>query len=290
MDKFSCRVANRLVGNPDDAATLEITLTGPELYFEGESVICIAGADFDPTINQLRVPIWTCVLVKSGSTLAFGERRSGARSYLAIAGGINVPLVMKSRSTHTSSQTGGLDGRPLIKDDTFSCGSAYSRTKIAIGKSLPDEMRPVYQDCATLRIVPGPQAKYFLDRTSSILTSGKYKISHQSDRMGYRLVGPRLPHAGSADIISDCTAMGALQVPADEQPILLMADRQTTGGYPKIAVVISADLSSAAQLMPGHTIEFRKTSVAASYALYKKQRQELDEILPPSHRSAAVQF
>lgn len=280
MDRFASTVANRLVGNPDNAALLEITLKGPELLFEREAVICIAGADLSPSVNGIDVPLWKSFVVNSGNRLAFGARRAGSRGYIAIAGGVNVPLVLGSRSTHAYSQTGGFNGRPLAQGDILHGGHPFPHTSRSIGRHLPERLRPVYGNVATLRIIPGPQRSYFLESVVKVLTDSTYTVSSHSDRMGYRLAGPRLPHAKPAHFISDCTALGALQVPSDEQPILLMADRQTTGGYPKIGVVISADLHLAAQLAPGDTVEFRIGSLGEAYALMTQRRLELDEAIP----------
>ena len=223
--------------------------------------------------------------MQAGSRLTFGARRAGARCYLAIAGGINVPVVLGSRLTHISSHTGGVKGRALAQDDVLVGGVPFARQRTTIGRSLPEKLRPLYASGAMLRIVPGPQHSSFSDQALEVLTTSPYRLSSQSDRMGYRLEGSKLAHAGSGQWISDGTAMGALQVPSDEQPILLMSDRQTTGGYPKIAVVISADLHLAGQLMPGDTVTFKMTTLPEAQAAMKAQWKELDEALPPYRTS-----
>ena len=281
MDRYSYIVANRLIGNRDHDAALEITLKGPELLFEKESVISVTGADLTPSVNGVVIPLWTSLLVKAGSTLSFGPRRGAARCYVAIAGGIDVPLVLGSRSTHVSSHTGGINGRALAQGGVLMGGVPSSHTSTTIGRSLPERLRPVYSNGATLRILPGPQRESFTTQTFEILTTSSYQLSNQSDRMGYRLIGPKLAQAGAGHHISDGTAMGALQVPQDAQPILLMADRQTTGGYPKIAVVISADLHLAGQLTPGDTLRFCETTLSEAQAVLKAESKELDKALPP---------
>ena len=281
MDRYSYILANRLVGNQDQDAALEITLKGPELLFENDSVIAVTGADLTPSVNGIGIPLWTSVRVEAGSRLTFGARRAGARSYVAIAGGIDVPVVLGSRSTHISSQTGGIKGRALEQGDVLIGRAPFPYTCARIGRCMPGRLCPVYSTLTTLRILPGPQRSSFSEHALEVLTTSPYRLSSQSDRMGYRLEGPKLAHAGARQSISDGTAMGALQVPPDEQPILLMADRQTTGGYPKIAVVISADLHLAGQLMPGDTVAFRMTTLSEAQAAMKAQWNEADHALSP---------
>lgn len=281
MDAVALRLANRLVGNPDEAAALEITIQGPVLAFETDTVIAMTGADLSPTLDGRPVPNWTTVAVGRGGMLAFGERRSGARAYLGLAGGINVPPVLGSRSTHCRSRTGGIDGRALIKGDELRGEPPWPGVTERLGRSVGREALPPYSPAPTLRAVLGPQAESFLPDAIETLTSCRYTLSPQADRMGYRLVGPSLAHAGPADIVSDATPPGSLQVPANRQPILLMADGQTTGGYPKIAVVISADLPLAAQLAPGDSVGIRLVGVAEAQALVRAQRARLAVALPP---------
>ncbi|MDF0650141.1 MAG: KipI antagonist [Nitrospira sp. LK265] len=285
MDSFSAIVANRLVENPDQAALLELTLKGPELQFEQESVIAITGADLSPTINGSSLPLWQSILVPHGSRLSFGSPRVGVRSYLAIAGGIDVPLVLGSRSTHCASEMGGFRGRPLKQADSLCTGKPVQSIKRLPGKRLPDHLVPRYNRTPILRIIPGPQQHFFSDTSLATLARATYTVSPQSDRMGYRLIGPTIVRKESMRFISDCTTMGALQVPPDGQPILLMADRQTTGGYPKIAVVISADLFLAAQLAPGDTVTFAPCTIAQAQTVLRKHRAQLDTALPPQESS-----
>lgn len=281
MDRRSCIVANRLVGNRDHDASLELTLKGPELLFQNEAVIAVTGGDLAPSVSGIGVPLWTSVLMKAGSRLTFGTRRAGARCYLAIAGGIDVPIVLGSRSTHVTSQTGGVKGRTLVQGDVLISGTPAPHQRSTIGLSVPEKLRPTFSTVVTLRIVPGPQQSSFSDQAIEVLTTNLYRLTSQSDRMGYRLEGPQLAHAGTDQWISDGTTIGALQIPPDSQPILLMADRQTTGGYPKIAVVISADLHLAGQLMPGDTVAFKMTTLPEAQAAMKVQWSELDQAIPP---------
>jgi antagonist of KipI len=174
-----------------------------------------------------------------------------------------------------------LQGRQLKPGDLLSAGHPVEAIGHLIRTRLPDRLRPHYDRSITLRVIPGPQQEYFSKDALPILTGSSYSIAPQSDRMGYRLTGPKIVRAGSARFISDGTAMGALQIPPDGQPILLMADRQTTGGYPKIAVVISADLPLAAQLMPGDIIQFQTCTVTEAQAILREHYASLDKALPP---------
>jgi len=271
MDPVSHRLANALVGNGRDAALLEITLLGPELEFEDERLIAVAGADFELSLDGRQVPSHAPFTVAAGSHLRFGARRLGARAYLAVSGGITVVPVLGSRSTHLVSAMGGVGGRAVLAGDRLPLGDP----------SLPQGMALAPQDAiialpdrhATIRVLAGPQQDYFTADALAVLQSAPYVIAQNSDRMGFRLEGPRLTHARGADIISDATPLGVLQVPASGQPILLMADRQTTGGYPKIATVIAADLTIAGQLAPSDTIAFAVCTPAdALRALIAQER------------------
>ena len=274
MDPVSHRLANALVGNDADAAALEITLLGPELEFEVERVIAVAGADFDMTLDNKPVATNAPFIVSAESRLRFGARRLGARAYLAIAGGIAIAPTLGSRSTHLISALGGFEGRALRAGDLLPLGDP-ARAPRRTAAALTESLLPLPEHHARIRVLPGPQADYFGVDALDVLQSQSYVVGQNSDRMGFRLSGPRLPHARGADIISDATPLGVLQVPASGQPILLMADRQTSGGYPKIATVISADISVAGQLGPGDTIEFAVCDLKEAMAALIAQERAL---------------
>ena len=270
MDPVSHRLANALVGNVRGAALLEVTLIGPELEFEDERVVAMTGAQFDLWLDGRPAPSHAPFVVCAGSRLKFGARQLGARAYLAISGGIAVPEMLGSRSTHLVSAMGGVGGRALIAGDRLPLGDPSPQ-----GPALAphDPIAPLPDRHALLRVLPGPQVDYFTVDALDALQSAPYTIAGNSDRMGFRLHGPRLTHARGADIISDATPLGVLQVPASGQPILLMADRQTTGGYPKIATVIAADMAVAGQLAPNDTITFAVcTRAEAIKALIAQER------------------
>jgi antagonist of KipI len=273
MDEYSHRLANALVGNDRGAATLEITLIGPELEFESERIAAVVGAEFDLAIDGKPAASQTAFIVASGARLRFGARHRGARAYLAVEGGVDVPPVLDSRSTHVISALGGCQGRALRAGDRLPLGLRRTGSRgialaAAASPTLPDQS-------AVVRVLPGPQAERFAPEALEALQSAPYAIEPSSDRMGFRLRGPRLVHAADPDIISDATPLGVLQVPASGQPILLMADRQTTGGYPKIATVITADLPIAAQLAPGHAIGFKVCSAREAMAALIAREQAL---------------
>ena len=269
MDTFSHRLANLLVGNPSTAATLEITLIGPDLEFGADSIVAICGAEFDVIANGQPVKLGVTTPVRRGTRLQFGRRRAGARAYLAIAGGVQTPAVLGSRATHVVSGMGGLDGRALVAGDQvpYFASSSPIVSRRASGMTLPGSGR------ARLRLLPGPQADWFDPSALRTLTTVSFRISPRSNRMAFRLEGPPVARQLQAEPISEPVAFGALQVPAAGEPILLMADRQTAGGYPKIASVICADLPIAGQLAPGDFIEFALCSrQEAAAALIARER------------------
>ena len=289
MDPRSHRLANMLVGNEAEGATIEATLVGPEVEFEDDRIVAVTGADFELTVDSRAMPINAPFAVRTGSVLRFGNHRRGARAYLAITGGIAVPPVLASRSTHLPSAMGGLDGRPLRAGDRLPLGKRGRESfSAALSGQINGEPRPlsalkmtpvpffgVPDGRATVRILPGPQLDRFAPDALEILQSVPYVLDANSNRMGFRLQGPTLRHAGDAEMLSDATPLGALQVPAAGQPILLMADRQTTGGYPSIATVISADIGLAGQLAPGDSISFVVSTLREAMAALVAQEQAL---------------
>ena len=272
MDTFSHRLANQLVGNDAGAATLEVTLIGPELMVEAETTLALAGAVFEVTCDGVPVPQGASFPVQRGQRLKFGRVVLGARAYLAVAGGILTETVLGSRATHLVSGMGGVEGRALRAGDRVPvlAGPSPRSPRKANGLTLPTGGR------ARLRVMPGPQDDWFHAEALKTVAGVSFRISPRSNRMGYRLEGPPLVRRREGELISEPVGMGAIQVPGAGAPILLMADRQTAGGYPKIGHVISADLPIAGQLAPGDFIEFilcsRQEAVAA---LIARERQLL---------------
>ena len=275
MDEFALRAANLLVGNDQSAAGLEITVVGPGIRFQADTWIAITGAELSPTIDGAPVARWETVEARAGTLLAFGELRDGMRTYVAVAGGIDVPLVMESRSTYVKAAFGGLEGRPLRKGDllfTLPLGSELG----SVHRRLPDGFEPpTYGERHELRIILGPQDGEFTPEALDTLLGSEYVVSLESDRMGYRLEGPALAHRSGPDIVSDGIPPGAIQVPGDGLPTVLLADRGTTGGYTKIATVIGVDLGTLAQTVPGETVTFREATIEEAHEALDKREAVL---------------
>ncbi len=279
MDQFALRAANLLVGNPPHAAALEITLAGPTLRATDKCLIAVTGADLSLRVNDWEMPPWMAIFVRQGWTITFGDRKSGCRAYLAVAGGIDVMPIMGSRSTYLSGGFGGVEGRALRQGDVIPVGVVPFHLPERAGRSFPSNLVPDYSDAPEIHVVLGPQDDYFTDEGMATFLSGEYQVGPTSDRMGYRLQGPEIAHKGRADIISDGIPLGAVQVPADRQPIVMMADRQTTGGYPKIATVISADIPLLAQCLPGQsTVRFEAIGVEEAQSRYRRMMKALEEV------------
>ncbi len=276
MDPFALQVANALVGNSPDEAALEITIVGPTLRATASCLIAVTGADLNLRVNGRPLPSWMAVFVRRGWIIEFGERKRGCWAYLAVAGGVDVPPIMGSKSTYLRGGFGGFQGRTLREGDLIPIGQTASHLPSLAGKEFPPDRIPDYSDTPELHVVLGPQDDYFTEEGIATFLSSKYQVSPTSDRMGYRLQGAEIVHQGRADIISDGIALGAVQVPADKQPIVMMADRQTTGGYPKIATVISADIPLLAQCMPGGSaVTFKAMTVEEAQGRYREMVRAL---------------
>ena len=268
MDAVSHRLANLLVGNQPDCATLEVTLAGPTLEFLADTTFAVAGAEFELRLDGESTSANAPRHAGRGSRLRFGRRGAGARAYLAVAGGIDVPPVLGSRSTDLASGLGGVAGRALLGGDRLRVGQ---RAGPRIRRAQPAVPFTLPRGGATVRVMLGPDEGRFGPRAIQVFGQARFTLGTESNRMGYRLRGPSLELARTAALLSNATPAGTVQVPPSGQAILLMADRQTTGGYATIATVISADLPVAGQLAPGDWIAFeaceRREAVAALIAL-----------------------
>jgi len=293
MDEWSHRVANLLVGNPQPEATLEITLMGPSLVFERAALIAIAGADLSARIGEAPLPQGVPVLVREGSQLDFGRRASGCRAYLAVHGGYAVPPVMGSRSTYLRAGFGGLEGRALRKGDLLPVGGGDPRSVFPalagrldahaapFGAFDGGEFEPVAHPASArerIRFVAGQQWDAFTEEARERFLAGAFRVNSNSDRMGYRLDGPGLALRAPLEMISEGVAFGTVQVPPDGNPIVLMADRQTTGGYPKIAAVASVDLPLIAQAVPQQELRFERIGLDDAQRLYIEREDGIDRI------------
>lgn len=273
MDVYSHRLANLVLGNDPMAAALEITLLGPELVADGDITCAVAGAQMDVAVDGRTVPINAPFVVPSGGRLRFGARRRGARTTLAVQGGFDLPATLGSRATHLVSHTGPFGGRALKAGDELPIADAAASpvaSRSIVPLDLPD-------GGARLRVLPAVHRARFTDDAWSVLSQGRYLVTPQSNRMGYRLDGPALTYAAAADILSEAMPMGAIQVPASGQPMLLLAECATTGGYATIANVITADLPLAGQLAPGDWIEFEPCTRPEAIAALRAREATLGD-------------
>ena len=273
MDPFAARAANRLAGNEDRAALLELTVSG-EIEFLRQVPFAIAGGDLSATLSGEPVENWTSAVASPGDRLAFRSRRQGARAYLAVTGGILVPEVLGSRSTDLESRIGGLSGRALRAGDILSTGP-YLRF---VPGSAPLEVRSVYRDPFVLRFIPA--ASPLLAEAVALLSTAAFRVSLKISRMGYRLEGPGLPAPPLGEMLSEPIPPGTIQLPSEGSPILLMADRQTVGGYPRLGSVIAADTPRAAQLFAGHPVRFVPVSLESAHAALREQEALLARVRP----------
>jgi antagonist of KipI len=282
MDRFAHRAANLLAGNDEGAATLECTVSGPYLVALQPCLVAITGADFDPHVNGRPAPTWTGMFLSAGDELSFAGRRSGARTYIAVAGGIAGDRWLGSFSTNLLAQRGGFHGRPMIAGDVIAVASPPARRAQGASKSAPaissrqlnHDLRPDYAD-HTLPAIAGPQIKRLPAESRKALFGSAYTVGRDADRMGYRLEGHSLDASGD-ELLSFGLVAGALQVPRSGQPILLMADHQTAGGYPVVATLAGAAMPIAAQLLPGDELSFVEVSIEAALRMRAAQRAALD--------------
>ena len=274
LDQRAYALANLLAGNPPGAATLEMTLLGGVFRFDRDAYVGIAGADMVPALDGASVPSWSGFLVRAGSVLAFSSARDGARCYLAVRGGIDVPLVLGSRSTYTRARVGGLHGRSLAAGDALPCGPSSLRD--AAPRRLPARAVPRYGRELRLRVLLGPQDDRFLPEGVATFLEAAYTVTNRNDRMGYQLEGPVIRHRGGPDIVSDALLPGAVQVPGSGTPFVMTADSQTVGGYAKIATVIAPDLDALAQAKRGDVVRFARCSVEAAVAASRRRAEQLE--------------
>jgi antagonist of KipI len=288
MDRVALRVGNLLVGNDDDCASLEASLIGPSLTFEQRTLIALTGADLSATIGETLLPLWRPIAIAAGTTLRFGRPRVGCRAYLAIAGGVDVPRVFESRSTYLRAGFGGHQGRALRAGDLLGVGHPSRHAErlsqtieppsdrpAVAGWSISTSLRPRYSESPTVRVIPGAHTNLLTADARNALTSAALRVSSSSDRMGYRLEGVELGLRSPIELLSEGVAFGTIQLPPGGAPIVLMADAQTTGGYPRIGEVASVDLPLVAQLKPGDSVRFRFVTIGEAQRAYLEQEQDL---------------
>lgn len=270
MDHKAYEQANALVGNTKGQAVLEATLYGGMMEITEDTVAAVTGADMDPKVNGAPCGMNRPFLLKAGDTLSLDMVKTGCRTYIAFAGGIDVPVVMGSRSTNMKCQMGGYEGRPLKSGDVLPIGTPESSYEDVRNRSFP---REEYSSLIEVRVIEGPQQEYFTENGKRTFYQETYTISDQSDRMGYRMDGPEIESKSGTDIISDGIAFGSVQVPASGKPIVLLADRQTTGGYAKIATVCSFDIPRLVQGKPGDQVRFVKISLEEAQKINENHRK-----------------
>lgn len=293
MDGWAHRIANLLVGNNEKDSTLEITLIGPEIRFEEDSLIALCGGDFQPTIDGIPVPMWRPIFIKKNHMLTLGHAQKGCRVYLAVEGGLDCPVVMNSQSTYIRAGIGGFKGRPLKKDDQLAFGIKSKRTKqisANLAKNISDKifqatkwsvaspLIPQLDSHQEIRVTKGNQFGSFNKSYTTHFFNDSFTVSPESDRMGYRLNSPLPTPIIAEELISEAISFGSIQVPPDGKPIILTADRQTTGGYPKIAQISTCDFSLIAQAKPGDTFTFTEISLAQSQALFIEREQNFQQL------------
>jgi antagonist of KipI len=286
LDAFSTRVANLILGNDANAAVLEMAQTGPELNFENETVVAWCGADFDARIGSEPMPRDRPVRIAAGETLSFGFACSGLRAWLAVAGGIDVPLVMGSRSTYRRAGIGGQEGRPLIAGDTLAIGAPNERSshllaslraagrRVASWTVRPQTLGGAVVD-GTMRAMPGPEWDWFTAESQKAFFSADWRATNEADRMGVRLVGPVLELVKPREMISSAVNTGIVQVPPSGQPIILLPSRQSVGGYPRMAAMAAVDVGRFTQLRPGDSVRFQKITLSTAHELHLARERDL---------------
>jgi len=276
MDTLALRVANRLVGNSEGCVSLEITVQGPDLRVLHDCLVAVTGGNLSPFLESEPVSLWRSVRLNKGQNVSFGERISGARSYLSIAGGFAIPRVLGSHSTDLQSRFGGLEGRRLLRGDILFQSDPGKPPK-RLGRATRDVLNE-YQDPFCLRVLEGPQAQLVSPASMQQFLTSEYVVTPASNRVGYRLQGPPIS-AVQSEIISDAVPLGAIQVLPNGQPVVLMADRQTVGGYPKIATLISADIPKAAQLTIGDRVRFKTITLEEAQDLLSAQERMIESAI-----------
>jgi antagonist of KipI len=271
-DPISLRLGNRLVGNPDDAAGLEMTLLGGTFLFPEGAIFALTGSDFGSALDAAPVAPWSSVAAKPGQTLRVGSTRSGARCYLCVQGRIVVLPFLGSASTHLLSGLGGYQGRALRKGDMLRIASTNA---LFSKKTIAPQARERLSPRKVLRVTPGPQSDWFPEPSQQLFYKSTYRVAEESNRMGLRLEGPSISLRTSEEMITEGVALGAVQITAAGSPIILFVEQQTTGGYAKIANVISADLHSLGQLRPRDEIRFERVDWETARALLLEQERQL---------------
>jgi antagonist of KipI len=280
MDGFAFQAANALVANSPDEAVIEVGLGDITVRALRDCVVSVTGMGFGLSIYIWDFPLWSSCYVRAGWTIRLTRLASGMWAYLAVAGGVQTQPVLDSGATYLRGHFGGLEGRQLQTGDILKSGDPARSSHELAARRLPESARPVYSDNPIIDVIMGPQEKYFTEESITTFKLQSYTVSSTFDRMGYRLEGPLLVHRNKAELVSEGMTMGAIQVPSSGQPIVMMADAPTTGGYPKIGTVASADLPLLAQCVPGRSrIRFREIAVARAQKKYRELMSGLGRVV-----------
>lgn len=277
MDTLALRIGNLLLGNSVNHAGIECTLLGPVILFENNQLIAITGADLSPQIDGLPVAMWRPIYAPKGSKLSFGKAITGCRSYITVYGGFDVPEVLSSRSTYLRASIGGWEGRALKADDVIRFMQPYLHPLKKFSWSAGISIYPDLST-TTIRVIKGPEFEQFNEKSTIKFFNEPFTVSKEADRMGYRLDGPSMQMVKPKEMLSAAVTFGTIQVPQQGTPIVLMADHQTTGGYPRIAQVASTDLTLLAQMQSGHKINFKLITLAEAHALLAERKQQLQQL------------
>jgi antagonist of KipI len=275
-DPIALRIGNRLVGNVDGAPALEMTMVGGAFRFETNGVVALTGADTGARLGARPIVPWRPYPVGAGETLLCSAMRDGARAYLCVRGGVSVPLVLGSASTHLLTSLGGFGGRALRGGDRIALGDGESRAPLY--RVVDPSTIPGYRNGEPFRATVGPQASWFSSEARAVLFDGEWSVSEACDRMGIRLTGPPIPSSPARELLTEGVPLGAVQVPPGGLPIVLFVEHQTTGGYPKIANVIAADLARLGRLRPRDALRFEAVSLTAAVAALRAQEEALDAL------------
>ncbi|XTZ39878.1 biotin-dependent carboxyltransferase family protein [Salmonella enterica] len=286
LDPYSMQMANLLVGNTPDEAVFEMTLLGPVLSFSTDALVAVCGADMTPFINNQPAATHTALVVRAGQHLAFSPARQGCRAYLAVAGGIDVPHVLGSRATYTLGELGGLQGRRLASGDMLSTCAASKEQFCREGNTVPDALLPVLEKSVTLRLVPGLYIHRLTEAAVNNFFADSWYVSSEADRTGYRLKGgqpldfkPHIPPFGAgsdpSNIVDACYPIGSVQVPGGLEPIVLLRDAVSGGGYMTLGTVISPDLAILGQLQPNQRVRFTPVTLEEALAARRQSQQRL---------------
>lgn len=282
MDVRSLKIANLLLDNPENEAVLEITLIGPTLEFTSATIIAITGGDFQPQINGKPAPMYTALYMNKGDILKFGSARTGSRGYIAFSSYLDIPVVMGSRCTNLKSKIGGFKGRKLQAGDYMNFRIKRRYLPFFLSRKLEGD--DFDQEETTLRVIMGPQDDLISKQGVETFLNSENTVTSDFDRMGCRLEGPFIAPKKTSDIISDGIAFGAIQVPSHGKPIILLSDRQTTGGYAKIATVASVDIPKLVQRKTDHKVHFKAITVQEAQQLYLDELKELDAMRKSIHK------